>query len=33
MAVGMVIDAPMPTIPQELPPEQKGRCPRNPIWT
>jgi len=33
MAVGMVIDAPMPIIPQELPPEQKGRCPRNPIWT
>ena len=33
MAVGMVIDAPMPTIPQELPPEEKGRCPRNPIWT
>ena len=33
MAVGMVIDAPMPTIPQELPPQQKGRCPNNPIWT
>ena len=33
MGVAMIIDAPMPTIPQELPPEQKGRCPNNPIWT
>jgi hypothetical protein len=33
LGIGMVIDAPMPTIPQELPPDQKGRCPNNPIWT
>ena len=33
MAIGMVIDAPMPIVPQELPPVQEGRCPRNPIWT
>jgi len=33
MGVAMIIDAPMPIIPQELPPEQKGRCPNNPIWS
>ena len=33
MGVAMTIDAPMPTIPQELPPVQEGRCPNNPIWS
>ena len=33
MGVAMIIDAPMPPIPQELPPPQEGRCPNNPIWT
>ena len=33
MGVAMVIDAPMPPIPTERPPEQQGRCPNNPIWT
>jgi len=33
MGVAMVIDAPMPPIPTEIPPEQQGRCPNNPIWT
>tara|TARA_B100000676_G_scaffold185713_1_gene182628 strand:- start:1227 stop:7121 length:5895 start_codon:yes stop_codon:yes gene_type:complete len=33
MGVGMVIDAPMPPIPTEIPPVQQGRCPNNPIWT
>ena len=33
MGVAMTIDAPMPTIPQEIPPAGEGRCPNNPIWT
>tara|TARA_B100000131_G_scaffold232060_1_gene223874 strand:- start:1424 stop:6634 length:5211 start_codon:yes stop_codon:yes gene_type:complete len=33
MGVAMVIEAPMPPIPQEIPKQQKGRCPNNPIWT
>ena len=33
MGVAMTIDAPMPTIPQEIPPAGEGRCPNNPIWS
>jgi len=33
MGVAITIDAPEPTIPQELAPVQEGRCPPNPIWT
>ena len=33
MGVAMTIDAPMPSIPQENPPQQEGRCPNNPIWS
>ena len=33
MGVAMTIDAPMPSIPQEIPPQQEGRCPNNPIWS
>jgi hypothetical protein len=33
MGVALTIDAPEPPIPQELKPEQEGRCPPNPIWT
>ena len=33
MGVAMTIDAPMPTIPQEIPAPQEGRCPNNPIWS
>jgi len=33
MGVALTIDAPMPSIPQEIPPQQEGRCPNNPIWS
>ena len=33
MGVALTIDAPMPPIPQEPPPEQEGRCPPSPFWT
>ena len=34
MGVALTIDAPPePPPPQELPPEQEGRCPPSPIWT
>ena len=33
MGVSLVIDAPLPPIPQEPVLEQEGRCPRNPIWS
>ncbi|MFM7858027.1 MAG: hypothetical protein ACKO96_40455, partial [Flammeovirgaceae bacterium] len=33
MGVSMIIDAPLPPVPQEQPPVQIGRCPPNPIWT
>ena len=33
MGVALVIDAPLPPIPQEPVVEQEGRCPRNPIWS
>lgn len=34
MGVSVTIDAPPePAPPQELIPEQEGRCPNNPIWT
>ena len=34
MGVSVTIDAPPePAAPQELIPEQEGRCPNNPIWT
>jgi hypothetical protein len=33
MGVSMIIDAPLPPIPQEQPPVQTGRCPPNPIWS
>jgi hypothetical protein len=33
MGVSMIIDAPLPTVPQEQLPIQTGRCPPNPIWT
>jgi hypothetical protein len=33
MGVALTIDAPEPTVPQEPPPVQDGRCPPNPIWT
>ena len=33
MGVSMIIDAPLPPVPQEQPPVQTGRCPPNPIWT
>jgi hypothetical protein len=33
MGVAMVIDAPLPPIPQEPKPVGEGRCPNNPIWT
>jgi len=32
MGIAMAIDAPMPTIPQEIP-KSGGRCPNNPIWS
>ena len=33
MGVALVIDSPMPTIPQEQKPIQDGPCPPSPIWT
>ena len=33
MGVSMIIDAPLPPVPQEQPPVQTGRCPPNPIWS
>ena len=33
MGAALVIDAPMPPIPQEPKPVAEGRCPNNPIWT
>ena len=33
MGVALSINAPLPPAPQELPPQQEGRCPRNPYWT
>jgi len=33
MGVALSINAPLPPAPQELPPPQEGRCPRNPYWT
>ena len=33
MGAALVIDAPMPPIPQEPRPVAEGRCPNNPIWT
>jgi len=33
MGVSMIIDAPLPPIPQEQPPAQTGECPPNPIWS
>ena len=33
MGVALTIDAPPPTVPQEPPLVQEGRCPPNPIWT
>ena len=33
MGVSLVVDAPLPPIPQEPVIEQEGRCPRNPIWS
>jgi len=33
MGVALTIDAPEPTVPQEPPAVQEGRCPPNPIWT
>jgi len=33
MGVALVIDAPLPPVPQEPIVEQEGRCPRNPIWS
>ena len=33
MGVALVIDAPLPPVPQEPVLDQEGRCPRNPIWS
>ena len=33
MGVALTIDAPLPPVPQQEKPEQKGRCPNNPMWT
>jgi hypothetical protein len=33
MGVSMIIEPPEPTVPQEQPPEQTGKCPPNPIWS
>ena len=33
MGVSMIIDAPLPPVPQEQPPVETGRCPPNPIWS
>ncbi len=32
-AVAMTIDVPLAPPPKELPQQQEGRCPNNPIWT
>jgi hypothetical protein len=33
MGVSMIIESPLPPVPQEKLPVQIGRCPPNPIWT
>ena len=33
MGVAMTIEAPMPPIPQEIPVDGDGRCPKSPTWT
>ena len=33
MGISVIIDAPPPNIPKEIPPKQEGRCPNNPIWS
>jgi len=33
MGTALVIDAPLPPVPQEPIVQQEGRCPNNPIWT
>ena len=33
MGAALIIEAPLPPIPQEPIPPQEGRCPNNPIWT
>ena len=33
MGAALIIEAPLPPIPQEPIPQQEGRCPNNPIWT
>ena len=33
MGAALVIEAPLPPIPQEPRPVAEGRCPNNPIWT
>ncbi len=33
MGAALVIDAPLPPIPQEPKPVAEGRCPNNPVWT
>ena len=33
MGAALVIEAPLPPIPQEPKPVAEGRCPNNPIWT
>ena len=33
MGVAMTIEAPMPPIPQEIPVDGEGRCPKSPTWT
>ena len=33
MGVAFTIKAPLPPVPVEEPPKQKGRCPNNPMWT
>ena len=33
MGVALTIEAPPPFVPQEIPPQQDGPCPPNPIWS
>ena len=33
MGVALTVKAPLPPVPKEEPPKQKGRCPNNPMWT
>jgi hypothetical protein len=33
MGVSLIIEAPLPSIPQAPLPQQEGRCPPNPIWS